>query len=118
MVQVVRNLEVMPDRSFALRMHPESWVDTVVLGAAGTAEAYVPPAGATYLLFNSTADFWARPNAALAGTAAAVPSTEIANGTSSILNPTQRFISLSQVAEVSLVSETAGCRVVIEVFRS
>ena len=118
MVQVVRNLEILPDRSFALAARPNSWTDAVVLGVAGTAEAYAVPAGATYLIFNSTADFWARFNGSLAGTAAVKPTTEIADGTSSILNPTQRFIGLNQVAEVSLVSDTAGCIVNIEVFRS
>lgn len=74
-------------------------VDTVVL-AADTPEVYTVPAGATFLLFSATANFYARRNAA-----AAVPTTEITDGTGSELNPVVRVVGGS--GTIGLVSGEA-----------
>lgn len=112
---MARNIEVLTgDGSWALRC-PDH-VDALVL-AANTAEAIAVPtratqAGgtqrATHVLLNSTADIYARYNAAAAGTAAAVP-TDTTDGTACELNPAMRFLG-SSVAEISVISESA-CKV-------
>ena len=61
-------------------------VDARVL-AAGVAETHTVPAGARYVVFSATADFYAK-----FGAAAAVPAADVTNGTASALNPTQRRI--------------------------
>jgi hypothetical protein len=102
MPQTVNLLEVVPD-SYALGVSPTDWVDAKVL-AASTAEAIAVPSGAKKVIFSATIDFYARYNAALAGTAAAVP-TDTSDGTACELNPTIRL--LHGVAEISVIAADA-----------
>lgn len=57
------------------------YVDAVVLGA-GTAESYTVPAGAAWAIFTSDGAFFAR----VTGTAA-IPTTEVTDGTASMYVP-------------------------------
>ncbi len=91
----------------AFGLNFSTYVDTQVL-AAGVAEVYTVPTRAKYVLFSSTVDFYARPNAA-----AAVPTTEIADGTGSVLSPTLR--SLEGVSTIGLISAEA-CIVTMEFY--
>lgn len=96
-------------RNFELRdgvpRNPD-YVNARVLAAA-TAEAVAVPAGAAYVVFSANCDFHARYNAALAGTAAAVPA-DTTDGTACELNPDARYLGVDQVAEISLISTTGG----------
>ena len=87
---------------------PAGWVDAFVL-AAGVAETYTVPASARFVIFSATADFYANFN----GATAAAPTTEISNGTASVLNPTARRVT--PAATVSLIAP-AACTITVEVF--
>ena len=61
-------------------------IDAMVL-AAGVAETYTLPSGCRYVMFSADGDFYAR----YAGTAA-VPTTEVTDGTGAELNPAVRYV--------------------------
>ena len=82
-------------------------IDNMVL-AADTAEDYTIPTGARIVNLTADADFWARPDAT-----AAIPTTEVADGTGSVLNPGMR--SVAGVTKISFKSSVA-CKISIEVF--
>lgn len=67
------------------------------------AENAVIPSGARFILFSSTADFYARINAT-----ATVPSTDVTDGSGSEINPAIR--SLIGVTTLSLIS-SVNCTV-------
>ncbi|CAK0777236.1 putative NAD/NADP transhydrogenase alpha subunit-like protein [Gammaproteobacteria bacterium] len=69
--------------------------------AAGVAEVVAIPAGAKHVLFSANADFWANFDAA-----AAVPTTEVADGSASYLNP--GLIELGTATTIGLISEYAA----------
>lgn len=75
-------------------------IDAVVLGVE-TAETYTVPDDCRFLLFSADGDFFARYD----GSAATIPSTEIADGTGSEINPAMRYVA--RVASVSLISSVA-----------
>lgn len=106
MVQTVNQYNVTPLEQEALNVSPSDWQDARQL-AAGVAEAHAVPAGAKYVNFSATDNFYVRYNAALSGTAAAVPG-DVTDGTACELNPTARY--LIGVAEISIIS--AGTPVV------
>lgn len=62
----------------------DEYIDNRVL-AAGVAETITPPTWADTVVFSANADFWYR-----IGSAAAVPGTDVTDGTGSGLNPTIR----------------------------
>ena len=65
---------------------PSDYIDARVL-AATVAEVITVPAGATFVMFSGTADFYVRFNAA-----ATIPSGDVTDGTASELNPQTRVI--------------------------
>lgn len=67
--------------------------------AAGVAESFTVPAGAEYVIFSATGDFYAKAN----GTAT-VPG-DVTDGTASELNPTAR--SCSPAGTISVISSAA-----------
>ncbi|MBW2635982.1 MAG: hypothetical protein JRC86_00395 [Deltaproteobacteria bacterium] len=69
--------------------------------AADTPEVVTIPDGARYVLFSADADFWANFDAA-----GAVPSTEVADGTASYLNP--GLIALDGAETIGLESSYAA----------
>ena len=75
------------------------WIDAQVL-AANVAEVYTVPTGANYVLFSANNDFYAN-----YGAAAAVPGTDVTDGTASELNPTLR--ALRGAATIGLISPYA-----------
>lgn len=97
MVQTINNMEVVGDRSFALR--PPTWCDAVVL-AANTEKEYAIPADTNYIVFSADGDFYVdyQGSASIASTpyetnvTAAIPAGDITDGTSPELNPTVRFV--------------------------
>lgn len=75
---------------------PSGHTDARVL-AAGVAETHTPPAGANYVLFSGSADFYARPNAD-----PVVPSSDVTDGSAGELNPT--IWSLEGVTTIRLIA--------------
>lgn len=78
-------------------------IDSRVL-AADTVETFQAPAGAKYVLFAGTADFYAK--IAAASTPAAVPSADTTDGSASELNPKMRTLPGNE-AFISLVAPAA-----------
>jgi len=113
MTQVVRNLEILHNGSFAMGVSPSDWVDARAL-ATSTAEAHTVPTGAKYVLFSANCDFYVRYNATVSGTAAAVPG-DTTDGTACELNPTMRY--LNGVAEISLITAAGSGGIVTMVFK-
>ena len=89
------------------------WVDTVVLGA-GTAESYVVPAGAKYVLITSALPFYGRTS----GTAS-VPTTETTDGTGSFYVAAGIQCKIGSGKTLSLIRGTAASTIItIGVYRS
>ena len=85
--------------------------------AANTAETITVPAGANYVSFSSTGNFYVNFT-----TTATVPSGDITDGTGSILNPGIRFVGVVQSQNVAGVSSfsiiaPADCIVSFEWYR-
>lgn len=90
---------------------PSDTVNAVVLGTASTAESDTVPTGAAYVIFSATNDFYAKYGAS---PTAAVPSTEVTDGSGSVLNPTIWAVAAGQ--KISLVSAIAGTIVTLEYY--
>lgn len=84
------------------------YVNAQVL-AANVAEVHTIPSGANRVLFSSTANFYVK-----FGGTAAVPSTEVTDGSGSILNPTLRFCG--GTTTIGLISPTT-CVVTMEFYQ-
>ena len=67
-------------------IEPSKHTDARVL-AANTAKSHNVPAGAQYVIFSATGNFYAKWDGA-----ATVPNADVTNGTASELNPTVRCI--------------------------
>jgi len=76
--------------------------------AAGVPEVVTIPTAAKKVIFSATSDFYVK-----FGGAAAVPSTEVADGTASILNPQLR--SIDAVTTIGIISPTT-CIVTMEFY--
>ncbi|MFA7462677.1 MAG: hypothetical protein WCY59_06020 [Anaerovoracaceae bacterium] len=87
-------------------LHPSDKVYANVL-AANVAEVVTVPAGANYVNFASTGNFYAN-----FGAAAAVPATEV-TGTASVLNPGLR--ALDGAATIGLIAP-AACTITMEFY--
>lgn len=79
------------------------YVDARVL-AANTSEVFAIPAGARYVVFSFTADFWAK--FGTSGVTAAVPSADMTDGAAPELNPAARRIP-DGITHLALVAEAA-----------
>lgn len=86
-------LEISNSKSGSFALKQSSWINCRVL-AANVAETFQAPAGARYVLFSATGDFWCK--IALASTAAAVPAADVTDGTGSELNPAMRMLDGEQ----------------------
>lgn len=91
----------------AVGLHYSSSVYASVL-AANVAESVTVPTGANYVNFSATADFYAK----IGGTAA-VPATEVADGSASVLNPGLR--ALDGATSIGLISAEV-CVITMEFF--
>jgi hypothetical protein len=76
------------------------YIDARVLAAA-TVETFQSPTGARYVLFAADGDFYCK--IAVASTAAAVPASDVTDGTASELNPVLRLLPSDQ-AYVSVIA--------------
>lgn len=90
----------------------EGWVDTIVLGSAGTAEAYVFPTGAKVAFFSATSGFYAKFSSDATANPASLPVGDITDGTGAVLNPAGREIIEN---EVSLISPIDGTIITITI---
>lgn len=97
----MRSIEVMADGSQAIR--PSDYVSARVL-AANASEQITVPEGATHVLLQGTADFYA---AYGANPTAVIPS-DTDDGTSNELNPTMRFLGRGVFAKIAVISATAN----------
>ena len=79
---------------------PSTCIDAMVL-AANVAETYTVQTGARYCIFSSTAAFYARKDAT-----AAVPSTEVADGTASELSPSSWY--MTGTTTISFIAPSAA----------
>lgn len=68
--------------------------------AAGVEESETVPTGARIVLFSSTSNFYLK-----VGATAAVPSTDVTNGSGSELNPIARLVAAAEV--LHLIAPTA-----------
>ena len=84
-----------------------TYIDAIVLGTPDTAETFTVPTGCNAIIISGDADFYANPN----GTAAA-PSTEVADGTGSFLNPSQWRVDNVTGGTISFVSGVV-CKITI-----
>lgn len=78
------------------------WVDVMALGAS-TAESYTVPASASFCIITCTTPVWAR----ISGTAA-IPSTEIADGSGSFYVSSGTQMKLDSGGTLSLISAAAS----------
>lgn len=85
-----------------------SYVDARAL-AANVAEVWTAPASTRYVIFASTCNFYAKPNAA-----ATVPG-DTTDGTASTLNPTAWYFNVPVTTIGVIAAET--CIVTIEAYR-
>ena len=85
------------------------YIDAMFLEVA-TAETWTIPTDCTYIFMNGTTNFYAR----FDGSAATVPSTEVADGTGAALNPSSRHMDGSTT--ISFISP-AACIITIECFK-
>ena len=83
------------------------YIDARVL-AANVAEVHTVPAGAQRVFFSGTADFYVNFSGA-----AAVPATDVTDGSASLLNPTAR--SIAGVGTIGIISPCA-CVVTMEFY--
>jgi hypothetical protein len=89
---------VRPDSAGALRA--PDYIDARVL-ASNIAESHSLPAGAKFVVFSATDDFWANYAAT-----AAIPAADITDGTASEFNPITRYVG-SGVSAISLIAPRA-----------
>ncbi len=85
---VVSNLDIV-NSGLAFALRQSDWIDARVL-AANAAETFQAPAGSRFVLFSADGDFYCK--TASASTAAAVPTTDVTDGTAAELNPAMRVI--------------------------
>lgn len=97
----------------AFALAPSDTINAQVL-AAGVAEVHTIPTGAKYVSFAATADFYAKFGSSSGAAAAAVPSTEVTNGTGSELNPGPRRIPVG-MTHIGLISETI-CKITLSFY--
>lgn len=103
MRQFVENYPYGSNRG-SITPQPPDYVDARVL-AAGTAKRHTVPEGARFVSFSATVDFFALFGAS--DVTAAVPSTDVTDGTAPELNPMARKIP-DGVTHISLIAEAAG----------
>jgi hypothetical protein len=94
------NAMAVVDRGNTHALNVPGWIDARVL-AANTNETHTVPAGAQFVIFSANGDFYARYD----GNDAAVPSSDVTDGTASDLNPTMRH--LAGVTEIDLIAPAA-----------
>jgi hypothetical protein len=109
MAQAKIPFDIMPGTA-ALITKGSKWIDAVYLALAGTAETYTVPEGVFRIMFSCPYNFWAR----YEGTPAAVPSSDLTNGTGAELNPAGRIVQPGDT--ISLVSQDAACPISIACF--
>ena len=90
----MRHIEILNDNSFALRA--PDYVSAAVLSAS-TEETVSVPEEASHVFFAGTADFYVGYD-----DTAAIPSSDVTDGTGHELNPTVRLIR--GVTDISLIS--------------
>lgn len=89
------------------------WVDNMFLGS-DSAESYAIPAGAGFAIITSNQPFWAR-----VGGTAAIPTTEITDGTGSFYIAAGMQCKLGSGKTLSMIRATAASTVItIGVYRS
>jgi hypothetical protein len=111
MAHTVTPLSILPDGSFALYADTESYRTMRVLATNSTAETFVVPTGAKYVLFGATGDFCARYNATTTGTAASF--ADVTDGSGCEINPTLRFLkdtclSISVIGKLTSTAVSAA----------
>lgn len=84
--------------------------DAMVLGA-GSAERYEIPAGTNYMQFSADGEFWASPGDG--AVVAAIPATEVTDGTCPMLNPLSYEVAGTGVTHISFIASAAR-KIVIE----
>lgn len=82
----LKTVKELPSGVSLVGITPATHVDNMVL-AADTPEVYTIPTGAVNVLINCTGDVWIK-----FGGAAAVPTTEVTDGTASELSPSLRNV--------------------------
>jgi len=86
------------------------YVNCIVL-AASTAEAFTVPLNAKSVLLTGNYDFYANFT-----TTAAIPTTEISNGTSPILINSPRLIKIGDATSISVICDVA-CTLTAEFYK-
>jgi hypothetical protein len=100
MAHAVSPLTILPDQSFAIYVDTEDFRASKSL-ASGTAEVFVVPSGAKYVVFGATTNFCVRYNTTTNGSAAAFGDVTV-SGSACEINPTIRFLRTT-VAAISVM---------------
>jgi hypothetical protein len=95
----IKPIKTSPDNVPLIGIFPASYTDAIVL-VPNTPIVYSVPTGAVYTLINCTSSVWVR-----FGGVAAIPSTNITDGSASVLNPALRAIP--GVTSIGFVSSAA-----------
>jgi len=96
-----------PDGTPLVGLFPATYTDALVL-VANEAVLYPVPAGGVFVLINCTGDVWVK-----FGGWSAIPTTNIVNGSASILNPALR--ALAGASTIGFVSP-ADCKCSIDIW--
>lgn len=109
--QTVNRFRITSDSTGAYSSNIRSaptWVDARVL-ASSTSETHTVPTGAAYVLFSADCNFYAKP-----GASAAVPASDVTDGTGSEQNPAAW--QLTGVTQITLIAASA-CKVTMSFYQ-
>lgn len=105
MAHAVSNLGILPNQSFALYADTEDFRLSKSL-ASGTAEVFIVPSGAKYVVFGATGNFCVRYNTTTNGSAAAFG--DVTDGSGCEINPTIRYLRDTVAAISVMISGATG----------
>jgi len=105
MAHAVSPIAILPNMSFALYADTEDYRLSLSL-ASGTAEKFIVPSGAKYVVFGATEDFCVRYNTTTNGSAAAFG--DVTDGSACEINPTIRYLRDTVVAISVMIRGATG----------
>jgi hypothetical protein len=100
LAHALSNLSILPNQSFALYVDTEDFRLSKSC-ASGTAETFIVPSGAKYVVFGATTNFCVRYNTTTNGSAAAFGDV-VTSGSACEINPTIRYLR-DTVAAISVM---------------
>jgi hypothetical protein len=108
MAHALSNLAILPNQSFALYADTEDYRLSFTLATTSTAERFLVPSGAKYVVFGATGNFCVRYNTTTNGSAAAFG--DVTDGSACEINPTIRYLRTT-VAAISVIASASNVHV-------